>query len=310
MFKDIFRGMYVCVLLLILLFSIYACSSEKQTELTSPPQSNDLNKENKVTTNIGEVAYIFQIKPEDPDKKTIMKLIIQNLDLSSAKVEWQVNGNLYEDSTSYQLNPSQLSKGDNIQAIAIVDGRKYYSNIVRIKNTPPEITDFKITPETLKSGDGLGVEINAKDADGDNISFTYEWTKNGEPAGTAKKIGVPIKRGDKISVKITLFDGESYSQPFIFQSEIGNMPPVIVDDRQFNFDGKTFSHQVKASDPDDDQLSYQLKDAPEGMTISNAGLILWTVPLGFSGNVSATVIVADSNGGTASNNLLFQILKR
>ena len=42
---------------------------------------------------------------------------------------------------------------------------------------------------------------------------------------------------------------------------------MIVDHKNFNFDGKIYTYQVKATDPDEDKLTYSLKSAPAGMTI-------------------------------------------
>ena len=42
------------------------------------------------------------------------------------------------------------------------------------------------------------------------------------------------------------------------------MPPVIIEDKAFIFNGKRFLYQVKASDPDNDPLTYSLKTAPPG----------------------------------------------
>ena len=90
-------------------------------------------------------------------------------------------------------------------------------------------------PETFKAGDTLYVDVVGSDIDGDEVTILYEWTKNGEPAGTEKQIGVPIKRGDKISIKITPFDGETYGQPVVLRREIGNLPPVIIEDKSIYF---------------------------------------------------------------------------
>lgn len=207
---------------------------------------------------------------------------------------------------------SGISGKDASQAKAIVKGREILSNIVKVKNAAPEITRIKIMPETFKAGDTLYVDVIGSDTDGDEVTILYEWTKNGEPAGKEKQIGVPIKRGDKISIKITPFDGESYGQPVILHREIRNLPPVIMEDKNSlkpGFDGKNFTYQVKAVDPDNDALAYSLKTAAVGMTIGKTtGLIQWIVPLDFKGKVSVTVIVNDGHGGEALQSFAFEIV--
>jgi hypothetical protein len=62
-----------------------------------------------------------------------------------------------------------------------------------------------------------------------------------------------------------------------------------------------WTYQVKASDPDGDQLTYALSVAPQGMIIDpDTGRVTWTVPYDFRGKTSFTVVVKDGQGGEAS----------
>ena len=76
----------------------------------------------------------------------------------------------------------------------------------------------------------MSVEVSASDVDGDEVTVSYEWTKNGEPAGNSKRIEAPLRRGDKISVKITPFDGEAHGRSGLLDREIINLPPVITEE--------------------------------------------------------------------------------
>jgi len=167
-------------------------------------------------------------------------------------------------------------------------------------NNPPVLGKVKIMPEVFRPGDRLYIDTTGSDVDGDDVTILYEWTLNGEPAGESREIGAEIKRGDRISAKITPYDGAAYGSPVTINREIGNMPPVITEDKSFVFDGKTYTYQIKASDPDGDKLTYSLKTAPDGMTIDSSGLIRWDVPSDFKGKVTATVSVLDNKGGEAS----------
>ncbi len=215
--------------------------------------------------------------------------------------------------------PADIAKGEPIKAEdssisgkdapqAAVRDREILSNIVKVKNAAPELTRIKIMPEIFKQGDVLYVDVIGSDIDGDEVTILYEWTKNGEPAGTEKHIGVPIKRGDKISIKLTPFDGESYGQSVILHREIVNMPPSIIEHRRFNFDGSVFTYQVKAADPDNDTLAYSLRTAPSGMTIGKTtGLIKWDVPADFKGKAEVAIVVSDNHGGEALQSFVFEI---
>ena len=180
---------------------------------------------------------------------------------------------------------------------------------VEAKNTPPEMTKIKIMPEVFKSGDTLYVDVAAADADGDDVTIQYEWTKNKKAAGQERQIGVPIKRGDKIDIKITPYDGKVYGRSVILHREIANLPPMIIVDKNSRFDGNIFTYQVKASDADNDALAYSLKSAPQGMTIDKAsGLLRWDVPGSFKGKASFTVSVTDGHGGEAVQMFTFEVI--
>jgi hypothetical protein len=192
----------------------------------------------------------------------------------------------------------EAQKGDAVQAKAYFDGKEVASNIVSVKNTPPEVTRVKIMPEVFKPGDTLSIDVAGEDADGDPVEMFIEWTRNGELVCKGRCLEGPVKRGDRISVKIIPFDGERYGLPLILNREIGNMPPMLVDDRNIRFDGKTLKYQCIASDPDQDRITYSLRSAPAGMSIDPVtGQITWNVPPDFKGKASFTACANDGRGG-------------
>lgn len=182
------------------------------------------------------------------------------------------------------------------------------AGIATTKNTPPEIARLKIMPEVFKPGDSLYIDAEAKDTDGDRVSILYEWAKNGEPAGNTEKLAAQIKRGDRISVKVTPFDGKEYGRPIVLQREIRNMPPVIIEEKQHRLEGGLFTYPVKASDPDGDPLTYSIKTGPSGMLIDpKTGLVQWKVPPDFKGKAPFTVSVSDGHSGEAVLSLTVRI---
>ena len=79
------------------------------------------------------------------------------------------------------------------------------------------------------------------------------------------------------------------------------MPPMIIDNRDYKFDGKVLTHQLKATDPDGDPITYSLKSAPQGMLIdASTGLVTWTVPADLKGKGSYTAVAKDPMGGESS----------
>jgi hypothetical protein len=174
------------------------------------------------------------------------------------------------------------------------------------KNSP-KLDKAGLRFETVNGIDCLKVMADGSDKNGNKVSFRFEWTKNDKPAGEGDTIS-GFKRGDKISVMITPFDDQGYGLARNLSAEIKNTPPKITEHEVTNFDGKVWSYQVKATDPDGDPLTYSLKSAPPGMTIDpSTGLVKWNVPPDFKGKASFTVSVADGHGGEATQSLSFEI---
>ncbi len=284
----------------IILFSLLlSCSQEKPTGAVSGLSQKSAKG----------AAFVLELTPKEATQKTTLNLVANGFDHSDAKIEWLVNGRLFTTLVPAQFNGTDASKGDSVQAVAVVGGREVRSNVVQITNAPPEITRIKILPEIFKPGDTLSVEAEGSDIDGgDSVSFVYEWTKNGEPAGKGPKIETPVKRGDKISVKVTPFDGGNYGGSVVLNRDIQNLPPMITENNEFTFDGKIYTYQVKATDPDGDALRYSLEVSPNGMTIDQStGLIKWPVPPDFKGEIGAIAVVDDGHGGIARYNLKITI---
>jgi hypothetical protein len=174
-------------------------------------------------------------------------------------------------------------------------------------NHPPTVDKAKLQLESANNKDIIRVIASGTDKDNDAVTLGYEWSRNGEPAGSGDAM-TEFKRGDKLSVKITPFDGKDYGSPKILSMGISNCPPKINEYKEIKFDGNSYVGQVKAADPDGDPLTYSLKSAPPGMTVDPAtGLVKWNVPPDFIGKALFTVSVADGHGGEATQDLSFEI---
>lgn len=307
------RGLLLKLLCSITLVLFLSCSSEKPAEVGSgqkPPDAKGREVLEGAQTDVSADSerYSLEIAPADATRNSVIYLIPRGFKLSDAEIQWLLNGMVAVSSTASRFNASDTERGDNIQARAVVQGNEILSNIIQIKNAPPEISQVKFINEVIKPGSLFGVQAEASDADGDETTISYEWTRNGEPAGTKSQIDVQLKRGDRVSVKITPFDGEDYGRKVVLNREILNMPPIIVGGKEFDFDGKIYIYQVRAADHDGDTLVYSLKSAPEGIGIdSSTGVISWDVPDDFTGKVQITVSVTDGNGGESLQDLTLTI---
>jgi hypothetical protein len=283
------KGIGLTISLLLLL----SCSPEK---MAGPKAAGTAAGTSLESAEAGR--YSLEVIPAQADRNGTLTAIPRGFRSSGDEIEWLVNDGPSAKGQTFKMH--DVRKGDLVKAKAVVDGKEVTSNVVQIKNAPPELTKVKLMPEVFKPGDEMYVDAEAKDEDGDDAGILYEWTKNGEPAGTGKVIEGQVKRGDKITVKVTPSDGEDQGQAITVATEVRNMPPAIIDHNKFEFDGNVWTYQVKASDPDGDQLTYALSVAPQGMIIDpDTGRVTWTVPYDFRGKTSFTVVVKDGQGGEA-----------
>lgn len=292
-------------------FLLLACSSDKPA-LTAAKGS--LEAGNGVLQQSGAAVdrpYALEITPKEATRTSLLNLTSSGFDLSRARIEWLVNGRPLTTSMPTQFEGANAAKGDIVQARVMMQDREVVSNTVVIMNSPSRISWVKLMPEVFKPGDRLHVEVKGEDIDQDVVSFLYEWTKNGEIVGKESSIGMPLKRGDKVTAQITPYDGTDYGTPISLQREIANWPPVIFEHTDRSFNGTEYAYQVKASDPDDDPLAYSLEAPLDGMTVdSSTGLLKWIVPPDFNGDQNVTVVVADGHGGTARYTLKITILQQ
>jgi len=172
---------------------------------------------------------------------------------------------------------------------------------IAVRNSPPEILGVRFVGGDGRPGNTLGVETEGYDADGDAVQFEIAWQKNGEPAGSGNRLTVPVKRGDKVTVTITPFDGKERGKSATLSREILNTPPAIEGQEQFQVTDNAVTFHVRASDADGDPLMFSLKDAPAGMSIDRStGFVRWVTSPGTTGKVPFTVIVSDGAGGEST----------
>lgn len=272
-----------CCVIFVVLFLV-ACAPEKQQKIETP----------KGVTK----ATALEIQPHEATRETTFYIVSKAIDLSKAEFQWLVNGTPVEGASASQFRPTEIKKGDTIQAKALIDNREVVSNQITIKNIPPTVVRAKIVPSAPKANDILRIDVTGSDRDGDRVSFEYDWSKNGEPSGRGETLEGPFKRGDKISVKITPFDGDNHGQPLMLATEIYNSPPRPSVRGEGRLEDDVYFYQIRAFDPDGDTLMYDLKQAPKGMVIEQStGMITWKFSGKDKGRHPVIVHIADGQGG-------------
>ncbi len=169
----------------------------------------------------------------------------------------------------------------------------------------------KLKLESVNNKDIVRVVVEkSTGSDGSEVLYKYEWSINGQPAGDGSDSLSGFKRGDKVAVKVTPFEGEKAGQPRVLEFAVQNALPQITDDKQMKYDGKSFSYQIKGVDPDGDPLTYVLAEAPQGMTIDpQTGVINWRLKENDYGQHTIKVKIADNKGGVIMHTVKIDLTK-
>jgi hypothetical protein len=173
------------------------------------------------------------------------------------------------------------------------------------------VAKAKLQFETVDGKTIIKVIIDkAAGTNGREVTYKFDWTMNGQPAGDGTDRLSGFKRGDRVGVKVTPVEGDKPGQARFLDVLVNNMPPQVAESKQVSFDGKTFVYQVTGSDPDGDTLTYALEDAPEGMTInSQTGLVTWQVKENDYGEKIFKIKINDGKSGFATHPVKVDIPK-
>jgi len=175
-----------------------------------------------------------------------------------------------------------------------------------------KITKAVFNPEYINGKDVLKAVVEAKGPSvSEEIHMKYEWKINSQGAGNGGNNISGFKRGDKISVTITPYTENQTGHPVTLNVQIANTTPGVFGGKELTNDGKTFSYQIDAQDPDGDALSYELLSGPEGMSIDKkSGLVNWPLRENNSSEHPVKVKIIDGQGGEITHQLTVSIPKQ
>ena len=224
---------------------------------------------------------------------------------------WVVNDEpRHKEVSSSSFHPERLNLGDRLAVEAIphdgkAAGPPVRSQSVVVGNTPPAIRTLTIQPSSAKVGDRLVATVDGSDIDGEEIRYTYRWSRNNRliVEGEQETLDTTgFSRGDTIAVSVTPQDRSSHGKEKLSELlTLANSPPRFTSSTTGTLAQGQFSYVASAVDPENDPLTFALESAPPGMTIDEKmGRIQWEVPAPSAGGYRVKVVVKDDHQGWAS----------
>lgn len=171
-----------------------------------------------------------------------------------------------------------------------------------------------LAPQRPTVQDSLKVEVKALTAMEGKLSYRYQWQINGKVVEDAKGNVLPAglaKKNDRITVTvIPSVDGVEYNKfQYAANTIIYNAAPSLVLKEETRKEGDVVKLQLKAEDPDGDQVSYALEQPLlDGMTIDKGtGEITWKPTVKQVGINRFGASATDSSGSKITKTFEFSL---
>ena len=255
-----------------------------------------------------DLLYLYQVEVFDVDDENFIYSLNDapnDMTISeSGLIEWVPNEAIL---TSGLFT---VSIKDGPEDDALVDTQEINITVIPV-NDPPEITS---TPSLIATEDIL-YNYQIEIMDPDNDVFIYELLNQPENMNINSDgllSWVPIE-GVFSSGLVTLnvYDGStenslSDQQQFaIFVTPVNDSPAIVSTPDLIAFEDQLYTYQIIVSDPDDSQFEFELNSGPEGMIISEDGMVTWIAIEGVvsSGVVDLSVFDGGEDGSIAANQI-------
>ena len=189
---------------------------------------------------------------------------------------------------------------------------QYFELQVTSPNTSPLFTSLVPNDAKAQSGKTFQFQATAIDADNDTLTYSFNnstpngftidattglvsWTPDNTQIGTRQfTVKVEDGKGGQAFQSVTL----------TVNTATNNQAPIFISTpRTTTRIGSSYFYQIEATDPNGDTLTYNLVNAPTGMTIKN-GLISWQSTAAQAGQQAVTIQASD---GTLTREQTYQI---
>jgi hypothetical protein len=247
-------------------------------------------------------AFCTTVKASDPDGDSITWSVAQpefTLTQTSPGV------------ASLKLGAADATAGVHRVDLKVEDGKGGYDKAQfyiilngssGTNNHPPVFDPATTTDRTAPADNELNLTVKASDPDGDVLYWSVDNVLFKYNQGTPNELDLSISAADAksgiIRLTITVIDGKggiaqaSFNVSFIPGM---NRPPQFISAPVLNATvGTQYQYDALATDKDQDNLTYSLKEGPAGMTLDpKTGSVSWTPTLAQLGLNHVLISVTD-----------------
>jgi hypothetical protein len=275
----------------------FELSDEALVLVNAPPT---IEKIDPIMVSTGDSLEV-QVVADDEGDLSQLRFLLQNKPESmtiskKGLIQWVVDSGLEGNTYKVRIlviDQDGLAAGRNIS--------------VTVNHTPEWVA---IGAQTVKEQNLLGFIPVATDSDDTNLVLAASDLPTGATYDAASGFSW-LPTNDQVGAYDVLFTATdphgAKSALLVNITVLANIDPTLAALDQVDIlAGESVSVQLDASDVDDAKstLVYRLNSAPEGMQVSDTGLITWTTQSGtHSGEYTAEAVVTDPLGASASQQL-------
>jgi len=131
-------------------------------------------------------------------------------------------------------------------------------------NSAPVIDTVSLSPSSPRTNDVIQATVVAHDADGDPLTYSYEWLRNGAPIADATGSSLDLSapghgdRDDTITVRVIASDGQATSAPATASVVVSDTAPTasVALDSASPATDQVITATATSSDADGDAITY------------------------------------------------------
>ena len=270
-----------------------------------------LNSEESIVTlnvnNINDFPVIENILDSTINEDSVFTVEVNALDIDGDNLVYnfqsEENAILYFEDNILNIIPDENYYGQLIINVIVSDNilntfSEFILDVLPV-NDPPQSDDISVI---LNEDTSNTFSFNASDVDNFNLNYTIEQLPEHGTYEINSGFITYIPNENYYGSDELFFivdDGELSDNGTIY-IEILNVddPFTIISSPVVNaIEDIEYQYQIEVDDPDNDNLIYNLSEnAPDFMSVSNTGLILWTPTEGILTSNEITITIDDGNG--------------
>ena len=252
---------------------------------TSYPQTVTLNEDD---------SSMIILSADDPDLDPLEFFIDS----------YPESGSITSENGIVNYTPNNNFNGQDSFSFYVFDGEEN-SNISTVYLDVLPINDGPIiTSQPILSGTEdilYTYQVIAQDPENDILSYELDSFPDGMEINDSGLITWTPIEGQLSSgeIVLTVSDGGEdgvlpFTQTFTITVEaVNDRPEIISTAPEFAYEDEQYSYQIEISDPDSDVFYYNLLIGPDGLSLSNSGLITWTPENGITSSGTVAFVVWD-----------------